>query len=99
MIQCREDGVGVIVPVRAQAGASRSRVVGEHGGALKIAVAQAAEAGKANAAISDLLAEFLGVRRSQVEIASGMTSKSKTFRVTGLSLAEAEAKVNETLDH
>jgi uncharacterized protein YggU (UPF0235/DUF167 family) len=57
----RETGSGVLVEVRAQAGAKRNGVVGEREGALRVCVTTAPERGKANEAISRVLAEFLGV--------------------------------------
>ena len=59
MIQCTTDKGAVVVPVRAQPGAARDRVAGEHDGALKVAVAAPPEGGRANAAIAKILAKAL----------------------------------------
>ncbi len=83
MIRCRVEGDSVLVPVWAQAGGSRDKVGGEYAGALKVAVAQAPERGRANDAIAATLAKALGVRTSAVELVSGRTSRNKVFRVTG----------------
>ena len=84
MIQCKIEGDGVLVPVSAQPGASRDRIVGEYNGALKIAVTQPPERGRANDAIAALLAEALGVRASAVALVSGETTRNKMFKVRGI---------------
>jgi uncharacterized protein YggU (UPF0235/DUF167 family) len=61
---------GVVFRVRAQAGARSSALRGEQDGALKVAVTQVAEKGKANKAILRLLCKQLGLRRSQLELLS-----------------------------
>jgi uncharacterized protein YggU (UPF0235/DUF167 family) len=53
--------------------------------------------GAANAACRDFLAEWLGVRRSQVELVDGEKSRQKRFRVAGLTDAEIEATINARL--
>lgn len=60
-----------------KAGARGDRIVGAHGGALKVTVAAPPERGKANRAVLDLLAEALGLARSSLEIVSGVTSPDK----------------------
>jgi uncharacterized protein (TIGR00251 family) len=74
---------GVILPVRAHAGARRNEVRGEQNGRLKVSVTQVAEKGKANKAILKLLGAALGVRRSQLELLSGETSPEKRFLIRG----------------
>lgn len=51
--------------------------------ALKARVAAPPEDGKANSALIDLLARALDVRKSDVRIASGATSRLKTIEVAG----------------
>ena len=50
MIRLVTNSSGVVLPVKAQAGARRNAITGEHDGALKVAVSQVPEKGKANAA-------------------------------------------------
>ena len=74
------------MPVKAQPGARRNGLAGEHAGALKVQVTQAPERGKATDAVLDVIADTLGLKRSQVSLLSGMTSPQKRVLVTGLSL-------------
>lgn len=76
--------------VRAQPGARKNAVVGELGGALKVAVTAPPEDGRANQAITELLREWLKLKRSQVELASGATNRNKHFLIRGLSVKELE---------
>jgi uncharacterized protein (TIGR00251 family) len=82
---------GCLLAVRAQPGARKNAVLGEHGGALKVAVTAPPEDGRANEAITQLLREWFGLKRSQVELVSGQTNRNKQFlirEVTAESLAE-----------
>lgn len=67
--------------IRAQPGAKRNAVLGVRDSALRVSVTQAPERGKANEAITEVLAEFLGVRRSRVSLVSGETHPRKRFLV------------------
>jgi uncharacterized protein len=92
------DGADVLLPVRAQPGAKRTGVVGEHGGRLKVAVNAIAEKGKANEALIEAVATAFRLRRSQVALVSGQTSNQKVFRLSGISLAAAEARLAELVE-
>jgi uncharacterized protein (TIGR00251 family) len=81
----RTDGDdAVVLHVHVQPGAGRSAVVGRHGAALKVRVAAAPEGGRANDATADLLAETFGLKRAQVELVGGPSSRAKQFKLTGL---------------
>lgn len=84
MIQITVHKDGILLPVKAQPGAKRNAVVGEHDGMLKIAVTQKPEAGKANEAILELLANSLGLRRSQLKLFSGATNRYKKILLTNI---------------
>ena len=75
-----------VLHVHVQPGAGRSAVVGRHGAALKIRVAAPPEGGRANEACADLLAETFGLKRPQVELVSGSSSRAKQFKLTGVDL-------------
>ena len=84
---------GVILNVIASAGSSRSTVRGIHGDALKVAVRAAAEKGKANAEIAEVLAEFFGTSVKGVRLISGDTSRNKRFEID-VPLAEAQRRID-----
>jgi uncharacterized protein len=84
MINIMDHKEGCVLPVRAQSGARRPGIVGEHGGALKIAVAEPPDAGRANRALVETLAGALKIKRSQIELLSGETSREKRFLIRGL---------------
>ena len=74
--------------------ASRSRVVGEHGGRLKVQLAAPPVDGAANAALVELLADLFGVKRAQVTLVQGATGKKKRVRVLGLDANAARAVIS-----
>jgi len=74
-------------------GAPRSVVRGVHGGALKMAVNAPPERGKANEAAVELVAGLLGVAVSRVSVVSGLRSRRKRFRVTGVRAGELAARL------
>jgi uncharacterized protein (TIGR00251 family) len=84
---------GVLLPVRAQPGSRKNEIKGEQAGALKVAVTQVAERGKANKAIVEMLCDELSLRKSQVELVSGETSSHKKFLVRDVSLEELASRI------
>ena len=93
MIVLTDHADGVILPVRAQPGARANAIRGLHGGALKVAVTQVAEKGKANRALTHLLCKTLGLRRSQLSLLSGETSADKQFLVRDITREELTRRI------
>ena len=93
MIAVTEHAEGCVLAVRAQPGARRAGVQGEQAGALKIAVTAPPEDGRANRALLEELRKYLGLKRSQVELVGGATSRDKRFLIRGLTRAELQAKL------
>jgi len=77
MVKTRKTPDGYVVPVLVSPGASRSRLVGEHNGMVKVSLTAPPEKGKANKALCDFFAAELGISRSQVRILSGRASRHK----------------------
>lgn len=88
LLNIRDVAGGAAIVVKVVPGASRDRVVGVLGDALKITTAAAAEKGRANAAVARTLARTLGVSPRNVELVSGATSPRKEFRIAGMTSAE-----------
>jgi uncharacterized protein (TIGR00251 family) len=84
MIAITDHAEGLILPVRAQPGARKAGVLGEQAGALKVAVTAPPEGGRANQALVEALRAMLSLKRSQVELLSGATSRDKRFLIRGL---------------
>ena len=83
----REEPGGVVLELLVQPRASRTRVLGEHDGRLKIALAAPPVDGEANAALVEFLAGALGVRKAAVSILRGEAGRRKTVRVAGVGAA------------
>ncbi|HVT27756.1 MAG TPA: DUF167 domain-containing protein [Lacipirellulaceae bacterium] len=86
---------GVILAVRAHAGARRNAILGVREGALRVAVTAAPEKGKANRAIAELLAKTLGMSKSAIELVSGDTSPQKRFLIVDVSVDTIRTALNE----
>ncbi len=65
-------------------GAKRSAVMGERAGALRVAVTDPPEKGKANAAIQAVLAEVCACSAQQIALLAGQTSRQKRFLIEGV---------------
>jgi uncharacterized protein len=93
--------VGVRVAIRVRPGAARTRVggaYGTHGGrgdaALVVKVAARAVEGKATEAALAAVAAALGVRRRDVRLVSGATSRDKVVEVDG-DVAQLTRRIDE----
>lgn len=84
---------GVILKLRVSPGASRSRISGLRGDALKIAVAAPPEKGKANIEVIALLAAALGASKGAVTIVAGETSRDKQALIRGMNADDIESKL------
>lgn len=83
MIQFTEKDGSVTFTVRVVPRASKSEIVGEHDGALKVRIASPPVDGAANDELVKLLAKSFGVSRSAVEIVSGHSAKLKQVKIAG----------------
>lgn len=93
MIEITESNNSVIFNVRVVPRASRSEIVGEHDGALKVRIASAPVDGAANAELIKLLAKHFGVSKGDIEIAAGANSKSKRIKINNLSQSKFEVAI------
>ena len=74
--------------------ASRSRVMGVHDGRLKVQLAAPPVDGEANAALVELLAGLLGVRKSAISLIEGETSRRKRVLVEGAGAASVRVVID-----
>ena len=95
MIALEPHAEGVILPVRAQPGSRKNELKGEQAGALKVAVTQVAEKGKANKAIIEVLCRTLKLRKSQVDLLAGELAAQKRFLVREITVEELAARIEQ----
>lgn len=84
MIQFTEKDNSIIFTVRVVPRASKSEIVGELDGALKVRIASPPVDGAANAELIKLLAKTFDVPKSAIEIISGQTSKTKLIKISNI---------------
>lgn len=83
-----ESGGTVRFSVKVQARAGREEIVGVQGGKLKVRVTAPPLEGRANHAVTVLLARRLHVSRPSVKIAAGHRVPLKVLEVSGITAAE-----------
>lgn len=93
-VATRIDPTGaILVAIHAQPGARKCSLIGLHGDALKIKIGAPPVDGKANEELSLFLSELLGISKRNVTLAKGDKSRTKVFRIEGLSLDAVLAKL------
>ena len=83
MLRYTEKDGAITFQVRVVPRASRSKIAGEHDGALRVRLTAPPVDGAANEELVRLLARELKVRVSAVEIVSGHSSRTKSVLVRG----------------
>lgn len=84
------------IRIRLQPRASGNEIVGWKDEILSLRLTAPPVDGAANAACVEFLAKTLGVKKAQVEIVSGQKSRDKRVRISGLSQADAEARLGRS---
>ena len=84
MLDLNEKDGAVTIKLRVQPRASRTEIIGEHAGAIKLRVAAPPVDGKANEECRCFLAKLLKVGATSIEIISGDSSRDKVIRVSDL---------------
>jgi uncharacterized protein (TIGR00251 family) len=74
---------GITFQVRVTPRARQNTVAGRVGDAVKVYVTAPPEDGRANDAVIETVADWLGVKRRQVEILTGASNRNKIVRVEG----------------
>lgn len=91
----RQEDEVVLLPLKVVPGASRSRLVGLHGDAVKLQVAAPPADGAANEAVLQLLAQQLGLARRLLTLRSGSQNPRKVVAITGLGAAELRQRLRD----
>ncbi len=87
-LNIRQSGNTVFLKVKVIPGSSRTAVAGILDGMLKVKIASPAEKGKANAALTELLAKKLSVKKTAIRIVSGLTGSVKEIAIEGISAGQ-----------
>lgn len=77
----------VRVLIRAQPRASRTEIVGEHNGALKVRIAAPPVEGAANAELVKFIAKKLGIASSRIRVLAGESARTKVVAIDHVDLA------------
>lgn len=87
----REIKNGIQLSLIVQPNASKSEIIGEHNGSLKIRIKAPPVDGKANEAVESFISELFEVRQRQVTVQRGTSSRKKMIEVTGIGMTQAKA--------
>jgi hypothetical protein len=92
MLLTLKDGA-VRFEVHAKPRAKKSKVIGERGDAVEIALAAPPVDGAANEELVRFVAKVLAVRQRDIELVRGESSRDKLLAVTGLTVEEIESRL------
>ena len=92
MLTERAGAVRFSVHVRPRS--SRSAILGVREGALEVALTSPPADGAANAELAKLLARALEVRRGDVNIVIGASSRAKVIEINGMRPDDARARLS-----
>ncbi|MGQ9675011.1 MAG: DUF167 domain-containing protein [Chloroflexota bacterium] len=81
------------IRVRVQPGARKDEIVGLQEELLRVKVAAPPVEGRANTALIAFLAKHLGVRKGDIDIVAGHTSRDKVVEVHGLDDEEVRRRL------
>ena len=84
MLQYSVQNGDLVFRVQVVPRASRSEVLGEHNGSLRVRLAALPVDGAANDELRRLLAKTFKVPRSSVQLVLGHTSRTKQIRIVGV---------------
>lgn len=85
---------GVSLTVQVHPRASRNQVyLPEHGEQVEARVTAPAVEDQANRAVTELLADWLGVAKSRLELVSGHKGREKTFVIQDMTEQELAARI------
>ena len=86
---CTASQGGIYLDIRVVPRSSTNRIAELSDDALRVAITAPPVDGKANKALVRFLAGVLGVKRSQIEIVAGQSSRTKRLFVAGIHVPHA----------
>lgn len=86
-----------LLTLYVQPRASKNKLAGLHGNALKLYITSPPIDGQANKAVIALLAKILHLPKSSITIVAGDKSRTKQIRITGMSFSELENMLSQYL--
>lgn len=89
------EGEVLVLRCQVQPRAREDRIIGAHGGRLRVRIHALPSDGEANLRLRHFLAEAFGVPASAVEISSGHGSRMKTVRIRAPSTIPVEAAMDD----
>lgn len=89
-----ESGSDLLVRCWIQPRASKEKIVGLHGDAVKIAITAPPVDGKANTAIIKFFSKCLKIPKASIQIKSGETGRNKVIKLTNYTAADFLTKYN-----
>jgi uncharacterized protein len=93
MISIHDTPGGATFAIKIHPRARKNAMTGKPGDALKLSLTASPVEGRANEACIEFLANLLKVPRSSVTIASGLSSRRKVIRVSGVSAGEVQKRL------
>ena len=93
----RKDG-SLVLTVYIQPRASRTRISGLHGEALKLCITAPPVECRANRAVVEFIANLFNVPKKSVTITSGLQSRIKRLTINNISLATARDLLDRVLN-
>ncbi|MCP4681911.1 MAG: DUF167 domain-containing protein [Desulfobacterales bacterium] len=93
----KQEIVKTVIQVKVLPRSSGNQIIAKENGVLKIKVSAPAVEGKANKALQTLLSRKLGIAKRNVEIISGGRSRTKSIRITGMSLEEVNVALERSI--
>lgn len=82
-----------VLKVRVNPRSSRNQVTGWNGDTVAVKLTAPPVDGAANKSALEFLAERLEIKKSQIELVSGHTSRDKVFEIDGLSTDEIRERL------
>ncbi|MFA5354348.1 MAG: DUF167 domain-containing protein [Thermodesulfovibrionales bacterium] len=77
---------GIIIEVKVDPRSSRKEIAGVMDNMLKVKLTAPPVGGAANEQLIELLSDFFHIRKSNISIIKGETSRRKTVKITGVEL-------------